>query len=124
MHLNALPDGVNPYLHQGSSVYFYYPHSQRLAECVHDALLAHLRLPDFGVFYGNLVLTRSPQMPAILTESTFLMHPEEEEALRDGTRRHEIVAAISDGIVAFVAEQSWTSSALPLTPLDAAPHAP
>lgn len=124
VHLNALPDGVNPFSHRGSSVYFYYPHSQRLAECVHDALLTHLGLPDFGVYYGNLALTRPPQMPAILTESTFLMHPEEEEALRVGTRRHQIVDAISEGVLAFMDEQSWADEQPAPTPLDGTRRTP
>ncbi len=124
VHLNALPDGVNPFLHRGTSVYFYYPHSERLAARVHEALRAQLGLPDFGLYYGNLALTRPPQMPAILTESTFLMHPEEEEALRDGSRRRQIADAIAAGVEAFVGEQSWSAALVPAPALDGTHHTP
>jgi N-acetylmuramoyl-L-alanine amidase len=107
VHLNALPDGVNPFLHHGTSVYYYHPHSLTFAEAVHRSLLERLRRPDFGLYYGNLALTRPTEMPAILTESTFLMLPEEEEWLRSRDGVEKIAEAIADGVEQFIRNATW-----------------
>ncbi len=107
VHLNALPDGMNPFTNTGTSVYYYHPHSAALADAVHRALRFYLRLTDFGLYHGNLQLTRPTEMPAILTESTFLMHPEQEEWVRSGAGRRQIAEAITAGVESFVRGRSW-----------------
>ncbi|WP_079020049.1 N-acetylmuramoyl-L-alanine amidase family protein [Mycobacterium tuberculosis] len=59
------------------------------------------KLPDDGLRYGNLALTRSPQMPAVLIESAYMIVPEEEAYLKQ-ERFHEACAeAIIRGLEAY-----------------------
>jgi N-acetylmuramoyl-L-alanine amidase len=102
IHNNALPDGVNPFYNNGTSTYYYHPQSLALAREIHQELLHELGLPDFGLYYGNLVLTRPCQLPAVLVESAFMMIPEQEELLRTESFQKKCAEGIYRGIRRFV----------------------
>jgi len=102
IHNNALPDGVNPFYNNGTSTYYYHPQSLALAREIHAELLHELGLPDFGLYYGNLVLTRPCQLPAVLVESAFMMIPEQEELLRDEKFQKKCAEGIYRGVRRFV----------------------
>jgi N-acetylmuramoyl-L-alanine amidase len=102
IHNNALPDGVNPFFNNGTSTYYYHPQSLALAREIQSELLDRLELPDFGIYYGNLVLTRPSQLPAVLVESAFMMIPEQEELLRTDKFQKKCAVAISRGLRNFI----------------------
>lgn len=83
VHLNALPDGVNPFTANGTSTLFYHNASEPLAREVQQALQARFGLRDLGVHYQNLAVARPSWHPSILAEGLFLMIPEQEAAMRD-----------------------------------------
>ena len=98
IHNNALPDGVNPFANNGVSVYYYHPHSKPLAEAIQKRMLEKTKLPNHGLYYGNLVLTRPPEMPAVLVECAFMMIPEQEAMLKTDKFQRKCARAIADGI--------------------------
>ncbi|UCC80546.1 MAG: N-acetylmuramoyl-L-alanine amidase [Candidatus Zixiibacteriota bacterium] len=98
IHNNALPDGINPFENNGVSVYYYHPHSKALAEAIHARLVKGTKLPDHGLYYGNLVLTRPTEMPAVLVECAFMMIPEQEAMLKTDKYQRKCARAIMDGI--------------------------
>ncbi|MEE9552668.1 MAG: N-acetylmuramoyl-L-alanine amidase [candidate division Zixibacteria bacterium] len=98
IHNNALPDGINPYENNGTSVYYYHPHSKPLAEAIHKRLVKATGLPDHGLYYGNLVLTRPTGMPAVLVECAFMMIPEQEAMLKTDKFQRKCAMAILEGI--------------------------
>lgn len=93
VHNNAFPDGVNPFTNNGTSVYYFHPHSIDLARQLQAELLAELGLRDIGVGRADLALVRPTWMPAALTETMYLMVPEQEAALRDPTVQRRIAQA-------------------------------
>lgn len=101
IHNNALPDGVNPFQHNGTSVYYYHPQSYDLARILHRHLLRALRLPDHGLYYANLALCRPTYMPAVLVEPAFMMLPEQEALLRDPAFQRKIARALLKGLEEF-----------------------
>ncbi|MGB2803264.1 MAG: N-acetylmuramoyl-L-alanine amidase [Candidatus Zixiibacteriota bacterium] len=102
IHNNALPDGVNPFYNNGTSTYYYHPQSLALAREIQSELLKGLKLPDFGTYYGNLVLTRPSQLPAVLVEPAFMMIPEQEALLRTDKFQKKCAQAIARGVLNFV----------------------
>ncbi len=98
VHNNALPDGVDPFTHHGFSVYYYQPQSLGLARAIHNAYRRDTQLPDYGLYYDNLALTRPTEEPAVLTESAFIMWPPEEMDLRSPAFQDKLAATIADGM--------------------------
>ncbi len=104
LHNNALPDGVNPFTHHGFSVYYYQAQSLALARALHDAYGRDTDLPDYGLYYDNLALTRPTEEVAVLTESAFIMWPPEEMDLRSAAFQERLAATLADGL------QRWAAS--------------
>jgi N-acetylmuramoyl-L-alanine amidase len=102
VHNNAFPDGVNPFTSNGTSAYYYHPHSVDLAQRLQAELLRELGLRDIGIGRADLALVRPTWMPAVLTETMFLMIPEQEAALRDPAVQRRIAEAHVRGITEFL----------------------
>jgi N-acetylmuramoyl-L-alanine amidase len=104
IHNNSLPYGGNPLINRGFGVYYCTPMSQALAKEIHKAYnvrfngASDYNLPDDGLYYDDLALTRSPQMPSILTESAYMIVPEEEAYLKTDDFRSACANAIVQGI--------------------------
>ena len=103
IHNNALPDGVNPFTNNGSSVFYFHPGSIALARAVQEELVARLGLRDLGFARGDLALVRGTWMPSILTEGMFMMLPDQESALRSDAGRQRYAEAVVAGIRRFLA---------------------
>jgi N-acetylmuramoyl-L-alanine amidase len=99
IHLNAYPDGVNPYrARNGTNTYFFFDQAEPLARAVQRGLVRQLGLPDMGVNYDNLAVARQTWMPAVLCEGAFLIVPEQEAALRDDGFQKRYAAGIAEGL--------------------------
>jgi N-acetylmuramoyl-L-alanine amidase len=102
MHFNALPDGINPFLNHGTSVYYFHPQSYALADRILKRLLLSLKLPNFGLYYDNLAVCRITSMPAVLIEPAFIMHPLEEAVILSPQMQEKGVNAVVRGLEDFV----------------------
>ncbi|MGH7492541.1 MAG: N-acetylmuramoyl-L-alanine amidase [bacterium] len=102
MHFNALPDGINPFLNHGTSVYYFHPQSYALADRILKRLLVSLKLPNFGLYYDNLAVCRITSMPSVLIEPAFIMHPAEEDVILAPDMQEKGVNAIVRGLEDFV----------------------
>ncbi|MFA5139038.1 MAG: N-acetylmuramoyl-L-alanine amidase [Elusimicrobiota bacterium] len=99
IHNNALPVTVDPFEKpRGYMVFYYQPQSQRLAEAFHGQYTARQAdLADESMQWGDLYVCRTPQMPAVLPGTAYMMFPEQEAKLRtpeylDGVARTHVEA--------------------------------
>lgn len=101
VHLNALPDGVNPFTAHGTGTYYFHPQAEPLARAIQGALVRWMGLPNLGIHYDNLALARPTWMPAILAEGAFLMMPAQEAAMRTPTFQQAYATGLADGLEAY-----------------------
>jgi N-acetylmuramoyl-L-alanine amidase len=98
IHLNAFPDGVNPFTRNGTGTYYFNAWSEPLARTVQAGMLRQMGLRDLGVYYDNLAVLRPTWMPSILCEGAFLMIPQHEWALRTPEFQDRYARGVADGL--------------------------
>ncbi|MBC7896195.1 MAG: N-acetylmuramoyl-L-alanine amidase [Cytophagaceae bacterium] len=101
IHLNALPDGVNPFRAHGTGTYYFTGQSVPLARQVQRGMVRTMGLRDLGINYDNLAVVRPTWMPSILCEGAFVMIPEQEAALRTPEFQDAYATGVADGIEAY-----------------------
>jgi N-acetylmuramoyl-L-alanine amidase len=106
VHNNAFPDGVNPWENNGTSVFYNAPQSLGLARHMQRELLREIGLRDLGIARADLALVRPTWMPSVLTETMFLMVPQQEAALRDPAVHERIARAHFRAIEGFLRERA------------------
>ncbi len=104
IHANALPDGINPFVNNGTSVYYFHPRSAALARALDRALVAELGVHDLGMGRGDYALVRNPWMPSALTEGLFMMIPEQEALLDTPDGQQRYARGVAKGIEDFLRE--------------------
>jgi N-acetylmuramoyl-L-alanine amidase len=83
-------------------VYYYQPHSVDLAMITLEELLEELGTRDIGIGRADLALVRPSWMPSILSETMFMMVPQQEAALRDPLVQERIARAHIDALERFL----------------------
>ncbi len=106
IHNNALPDGIDPFAHNGTSVYYNHPRSIPLARAIQAELLKSLGLRDLGIGRGDLALVRGTWLPSVLTEGLFIMVPDQEAALRSPRGQELYARAVLSGLRKFLGAQA------------------
>jgi N-acetylmuramoyl-L-alanine amidase len=101
IHLNALPDGVNPFRAHGTGAYFFHPQSEPLARALQNGMVKRMGLPNLGVNYDNLALARATWMPSVLCEGAFIIMPAQEAALRTEDFQAAYARGIVDGLESY-----------------------
>jgi N-acetylmuramoyl-L-alanine amidase len=103
LHNNALPDGADPFsVPHGFMIFYYHPHSEDLARALHGSFVKEVPLADEGLKWGNLLVARLTDMPAVLVENAMLILPEQEALLNDPAFRDKLARALEDGLKDFV----------------------
>ena len=59
-------------------------------------------MPDEGLRYGDYRVVRLTWMPSILTESAYMIFPDQEELLNTAAFQDQLASTISEGILNFV----------------------
>lgn len=109
IHANGLPDGVNPFINNGTSVYYFHPRSADLGRALDRAISRALGLRDLGLGRGDYALVRPTWMPAALTEGAFMMLPDQEALLASEAGQWRYAQGLVRGIEDFLRQRSLSS---------------
>jgi N-acetylmuramoyl-L-alanine amidase len=96
------PSAALPFVYD---LYFdeYQSESERLAQCVHSALLkAFPEVPNRGVRKHNWHVVRWSQSPAVLVEMDFVSNPGIERAMKTPKHRRKLAEALFQGLDAYL----------------------
>ena len=80
-----------------------------LAQRLQAELLSELGLRDIGIGRADLALARPSWLPAALTETMYLMIPQQEAALRDPVTQERVARAHLRGLEGFLRERAAAS---------------
>jgi N-acetylmuramoyl-L-alanine amidase len=111
IHNNALPDGVNPFTNNGTSVFYNQPRSLPLALQVQRSLVRRLKLPDLGIGRADLAMVRATWMPSVLCEGMFLILPDQEARLRSPQGQQLYARGVLEGIQSFLRDRVRSQAA-------------
>lgn len=103
IHLNALPDSVNPLKRElGFCFYYYYQQSIPLAKAMEKSYMRNIGLPNNGYMQADFAVVRGmPQVPSLLIESLYMMVPWQEELLKNKRFIQLLAATIAEGVLNF-----------------------
>lgn len=117
VHNNAMADGDDPFERpNGYSIFYYHPYSLELGASIHRAYQRLINLPDEGLRFGDLLIPRIADMPSILTESAYIIHPEQEILLTTPAFQKRLARAIFEGIRDFFEaerQRQWQGRSIP-----------
>ena len=102
IHANAHAEGADAVNYHGHMTLYNYAYNQELAEIMLDNLVERMGLPRKIVWQRNdLAVLRRPQVPSVLVETAFMMHPEDNWYLLQPEYQREFARAIMDGIIDY-----------------------
>jgi len=101
IHLDAAPDGENPFLTNGTWTLYFWPQSIPLALATQASLLGEMGLRDKGIHFQNIAVARGTWMPSILTEGAFIIMPDQEAALRTPSYQDAYARGILKGLETY-----------------------
>ena len=101
IHLDALPDGDNPFTNNGTWTLYFWPHSIPLARAEQNALLGEMGLRDKGIKFQNIAVARGTWMPSVLTEGAYIIMPDQEAALRTPSYQDAYARGILKGLETY-----------------------
>jgi N-acetylmuramoyl-L-alanine amidase len=102
IHANAHAEGADAVNYHGHMTLYNYAYNQKLAEIMLDNLVERMGLPRKIVWQRNdLTVLRRPQVPSVLVETAFMMHPEDNWYLLQPEYQKEFARAIMDGIIDY-----------------------
>ncbi len=105
VHNNGFSDGIDPWKRNGTETYYYHTFASGLAKTVQKEIVGVTGVPSLGHKQRSLALIRPTWMPAILTESLYMMHPQQEQALRDSAFLDRLAEAHIRGVENWVRGQ-------------------
>ncbi len=93
IHANAYVPGT-----RGTETYYYNRQSEAFARVIHKYLVEATQFPNRGVQTAPFYVIKNTTMPAVLTETGFLTHPEENAKLMQPDFQEKVARALVNGI--------------------------
>lgn len=102
IHANAHAQGADAVNYHGHMTLYNYNYNKQLAEMILNNLTKKTGLPKTRVWKRpDIGVLRRPQVPSVLVETAYLMHPEDNRYLLLPEFQHKLALGIRDGITDY-----------------------
>ena len=102
IHANAHAEGADALNYHGHMTLYNHIYNEKLAEIILDNLARKTGLPKTKVWErSDLAVLRQTQIPAVMVETAFLMHPEDNWFLLQPEYQQELALGIANGITEY-----------------------
>ncbi len=98
VHVNAHAHGARAVDIRGLMILYNYDHNQKLAEIMLDKMEEETDLPAFRTWRRNIAVLRHTQLPSVLVEAGYLMHPEDNWHILHPGGQKKFALAMKEGI--------------------------
>ena len=98
VHANAHADNAPATKIHGIMVLYNFAHNEKLADIMLKTMADQTALPAFKTWRRNIAVLRHPQVPSLLVEAGYLMHPDDNWYLYHPQGQKDIAGAIKEGI--------------------------
>ena len=86
---------------KGAMTFYYDDSSKKLAQSIQDQMVTSTNAPDKGTSYGNFLVLRNNEVPAVLVEMGFISNEEEAHQLNNTNYRQKMAVGIANGIQSY-----------------------
>ncbi len=98
VHCNAhAPDAPATEIH-GLMILYNYAHNEMLADIMLQTMAEETDLPAFRTWRRNIAVIRHPQIPSVLVEAGYMMHPHDNWFILHPTGQKELARAMMEGL--------------------------
>ncbi len=101
VHANAHAHGAQATEIHGLMILYNYEHNRKLAEIMLDKMEEKTDLPAFRTWRRNIAVLRHPQVPSVLVEAGYLMHPEDNWHILHPRGQKKLALAMREGIIEY-----------------------
>jgi N-acetylmuramoyl-L-alanine amidase len=98
VHVNAHAHNTRATEIHGLMVLYNFAHNEALAEIMLSTMEAETDLPAFRTWRRNIAVLRHPQVPSVLVEAGYLMHPEDNWHILQPAGQKKLAGAMKEGI--------------------------
>lgn len=98
VHVNAHAHNARATEIHGLMVLYNYAHNEALAAIMLSTMEAETDLPAFRTWRRNIAVLRHPQIPSVLVEAGYLMHPEDNWHILNPAGQKKLAIAMKEGI--------------------------
>ncbi len=98
VHVNAHAQNTRATEIHGLMVLYNYAHNEALADIMLSTMESNTDLPAFRTWRRNIAVIRHPQVPSVLVEAGYLMHPEDNWHILQPAGQKKLAGAMKEGI--------------------------
>ncbi len=102
IHANSLPDGQNPYIKHGTSVYYYNESSKELADTIKKSMTTSMSTKDDGTNKASFAMNRSTAPLSVLIETAYMINPIEYAQLQKNSFQETVAKSIREGLEQYL----------------------
>lgn len=102
LHMNSVPENVDPKTHKGTETYYYNEFAKPFAECLQSELTKSIGTNNNGVIQASFAVIRPTEYVGVLIETAYLVNPDDVEIYKSKSYFKQVATGVLNGINKFL----------------------